>query len=1695
MTIMQKITDAAMKKEMKNTPGDSVKGNDAMIKSDHTLRMVRSRWIICLFAFCALVITASLSHAGAPPSISIDDPVSSQTINSVPYTVSGTCSGGSGTYTSITFDDGSGPVSVGTVGAWTHSWSPADATYTLNASCTDDAAKTGNATAVTGVVVSTCVDSDIATMTISDPIESATIGGLYTVYGQVGTESAPLTMGTVQFSLNGGAWTNATGNNGSDSFTISWDTTLEADGPATIQVRGYDPDCGGTNLITSAVRNVTINNACSDTDIAAWTITTPTESATVSGSAYTITARVDTETAPLTMGTVEFNLNGAGWSSVGVTDNGVDSFTIDWDTTLEADGPATIQVRGFDPDCGGTNLVTSGVRNVDVNNSGPSNTLTSCAGCHDYPPTDGTRDGATGAFVGDHAKHNAYTCNFCHTVPGTETSADFAHRDGSIDTKSGTIGMSDASDNGSYSRGASFAQSNSPTGGTCANVNCHANNPSPQWGVGNTACDTCHALPPATSNFAHDAHYTAKGWTAGVETNCTACHPDNTIAHSDVTDNSVLVNAGLTPAGSTPAITCASTGTGCHNGNTSLAWNVAPATITCTDCHTVGGSNTATVANPASGLHGNATASVQDHDNTLTGGCEACHVKGSISGHWDGTASATADYTKAAVGITAAMYTDAGGTAATRGSCLSNTDLAACHTDGGEWRRAWSTDADADIVASPLPGQAVCNVCHGQYSTLTASTGWNEGTVHYRSGSGAAEDKGATAHIDAGDECEDCHGYDSAATHNGNNAIDFSDLGGEYTITLNTAPNPDLWYCATCHDSHNTEDPTLTSTHTYLDSLAFPNSVAHVTGTSVPEGGCSTCHGGATTGANADSYWPDSAVKNIDNGGSADDEGAHVTHMTVIARRLYNLTLTGLLDDASSDTKQKAICDYCHQGSTNDGDHMTGDDAEVFPVGYRLTLSGAADGGTAASYTTGTCSTTDCHNEQSTSTTYDWYSGATSTCTMCHTPGGAGNDPNSGLHTGSAPTISAQKHDDTLAGGCAACHTMDDLTAVQGSTHVNNAFTGNGSVAGDRTAMGLTGDYTTSGIDNTGTCATTCHSGAGDNGTWARKWDSAIHYDPLTAGEYTECAGCHGGFAGDWAFGTDNVDADGSVSHDRDWDGDTTAAEVIGSHPDGTAKCKSCHGFGYAGVYDVATFATHRDGKITFNDEMGYSSASKDCTTYCHSDNTGHNLESSGWSTVSNTVNCPPLACGDCHATAASGSAGVGTDSPHVTVGKAGGYNTFVDCTECHSGHADGTTGANDVEISTAGISFNAKYAGHGGGAIQLGGARTTGSNEAEICWNCHSNDTYQGAPDISEWDGSSAIYDYGGVTANNLNWLTTSWTSANFSYKDGGLTTALGSSASTHGVMGGAAGVDAIGAIGCSACHDVHDTGGGTNDGTAPYLRGTWKSSPYYEDGAPGEYTGTGGSGTSTYLDGSTYGIVPRSSAAITNGMGGFWIDQNSGSPANGTYATHAGLCTLCHGDGDAIEAEAADVTAIETAWGGHTNTVAGGSHNGTNNIFSNTIRIGNGVWNGLNAGPYMGNQSVVTFRSSDYGGTIRTDDYGDGVAPIIAGKSRPFETFQWAGLSVDDNTVNASFHNFSCSKCHNPHASRLPKLMITNCLDVTHNTWDNAFTGDTNWNANNFASMTYNTKELAYASSAQNCHRYVPAQETGGWNAVTPW
>ncbi|UWZ79927.1 CxxxxCH/CxxCH domain-containing protein [Geoalkalibacter halelectricus] len=427
-----------------------------------------------------------------------------------------------------------------------------------------------------------------------------------------------------------------------------------------------------------------------------------------------------------------------------------------------------------------------------------------------------------------------------------------------------------------------------------------------------------------------------------------------------------------------------------------------------------------------------------------------------------------------------------------------------------------------------------------------------------------------------------------------------------------------------------------------------------------------------------------------------------------------------------------------------------------------------------------------------------------------------------------------------------------------------------------------------------------------------------------------------------------------------------------------------------------------------------------------------------------------------------------------------------------------------------------------------------------------------------ARWKLASS-YDYGllhdgsgswGSRTPSSNWVTGTWDSPYFPYKTGAVQ-------STHSVNPDVTrpGVDAVGQIRCSYCHDVHDLNLAPGDvySGRPYLRGSWKGNPYFEDGAPGRFAGflelsTDRRKAEYYYTGERmdYGMVPRGSIEM-NKMGGYWIDQNSDYPTvSWSLQDSAGLCTLCHGT-DVNNMNKFDVNADgspENSWvgdNGHSNAVIGGSGVNRFNVYSPSVRqegnisrkpgIGYQDTDGMKSG-----SDIIRFyglRNNDGSSRFiddnhRTQQGGRGVYPYAWSTTErenryAYEEFTW-GVSLEAEVAEPMYHRFSCSKCHNPHASRLPRLMVTNCLDVSHNKWDDLFAGDPDWDegrdnvsdpvrwsgvgsgtraevmpyTGNDVSGKPRNKQFAYATSAQNCHRFVKVDgvvEEPGWNRITPW
>ena len=389
------------------------------------------------------------------------------------------------------------------------------------------------------------------------------------------------------------------------------------------------------------------------------------------------------------------------------------------------------------------------------------------------------------------------------------------------------------------------------------------------------------------------------------------------------------------------------------------------------------------------------------------------------------------------------------------------------------------------------------------------------------------------------------------------------------------------------------------------------------------------------------------------------------------------------------------------------------------------------------------------------------------------------------------------------------------------------------------------------------------------------------------------------------------------------------------------------------------------------------------------------------------------------------------------------------------------------------------------------------------------------------------------GSLSSGVNWIGASWQSANFGYKTAPIESVHETRIDTdtdlnitiHDTTGGAgshtaatSGNTSVANISCGVCHDVHSISTGDASALAkPYLRGGWTTNPFPEDGAPRD------SNPDLSASITSFGGVPRGGVdggsghplgwAGNNALGGWQIEQNNSNFNDTSYASFGGLCQKCHSQ-----------TALESRWAPHASIVSGFTGGGSN-IFRTSYRSDSnmanyGTWKyaymrhdntsgGANSGKLTWVYGLRNAETKNLPATNIT-----GISPMID-PIRPttvsnLDLSALLGVNVDDGSTDTDYHNFPCSKCHTPHASRLPKLMVTNCLDVTQNNWDDAI-DPSGWG---YASDNYTASDLAYSPTAVNCHRYVAAGDTAaedkdqnnsnslpddyeepGWNDVTPW
>jgi hypothetical protein len=89
---------------------------------------------------------------------------------------------------------------------------------------------------------------------------------------------------------------------------------------------------------------------------------------------------------------------------------------------------------------------------------------------------------------------------------------------------------------------------------------------------------------------------------------------------------------------------------------------------------------------------------------------------------------------------------------------------------------------------------------------------------------------------------------------------------------------------------------------------------------------------------------------------------------------------------------------------------------------------------------------------------------------------------------------------------------------------------------------------------------------------------------------------------------------------------------------------------------------------------------------------------------------------------------------------------------------------------------------------------------------------------------------------------------------------------------------------------------------------------------------------------------------------------------------------------------------------------------------------------------------------------------------------------------------------HTFTCSKCHAPHTSELPRLMITNCLDYNHQGGrqsggqPGSASGSDLFEGSNGPGSGSGSFPLGSGQTGVNCHP-TGAWPDNTWNTKTPW
>ena len=388
---------------------------------------------------------------------------------------------------------------------------------------------------------------------------------------------------------------------------------------------------------------------------------------------------------------------------------------------------------------------------------------------------------------------------------------------------------------------------------------------------------------------------------------------------------------------------------------------------------------------------------------------------------------------------------------------------------------------------------------------------------------------------------------------------------------------------------------------------------------------------------------------------------------------------------------------------------------------------------------------------------------------------------------------------------------------------------------------------------------------------------------------------------------------------------------------------------------------------------------------------------------------------------------------------------------------------------------------------------------------------------DLSEtWPDTSgnvnvACFDCHNSHGSTVSGVTTSYTSAT---TNGGIlkdTTAnKGGYAMTYKpAAGGSAGNKNVYNPGAALCFDCHES---ADAGTTP-----WGYSSTYGATAPiMGYFDMSRFGTGTPGPQQRYGFKASGGANKGGHLGA--------SSALTTTVTGSinGLCTPCHDPHGVSPSLGANqqyaVPMLKGTW------LTSPYKEDAPPLATNEARGGGqkdvGPWNGGSTPGYHIDQN--TFANWSYTSTASVSEADTQFAGLCMtchtkANLNPGSTTTWRSVDRIHNSVKGwdtdgnTKHRFTCSKCHSPHNSARPRLMVSNCLNYSHrgrvasggsagshSGSDNKGSGSGNFPGGGAGSGTNPTNPGPFFFGSQNCHSTTngdafPANQR--WNNKTNW